>query len=82
MEPEQIIKLLRCVGAARGWKDSTVGTYAVNDGKFIGRLASGKTCTLNTVSDAVRWASENWPDGIEWPNEVPRPKVKALRRAT
>ena len=73
MRPEQIIAILRIVGTANGWRDTTVGTYAVNDGKFLRRLAEGKTCTLSTVNAALQWASDLWPRGQSWPQDIPRP---------
>lgn len=52
---------------------SRIGFLAANDGKFFGRLANGKTCTLRTSDRVLQWFSDHWPAGLEWPADVPRP---------
>ena len=55
------------VGLAR------VGFLAAGDGKFFGRLQSGKTCTIRLYRRVLQWFSDNWPAHLEWPPDVPRP---------
>jgi len=73
MHPQQIVNLLRTLGRGRGWKDSTIGTYAKNDSALVARLDGGGTCTLATASKIIQWASDHWPDGERWPVDIPRP---------
>ncbi len=56
-----------------GLRTSTVGAYAVNDGKFFHRLAGGGGCTLKTAERAVRYFSDHWPADLAWPRDIPRP---------
>lgn len=44
-----------------------------NDGKVLDNLADGKDITIGRFERAMRWFSDNWPDGAEWPADVPRP---------
>ena len=53
---------------------SRVGFLAASDGKFFTRLAAGGTCTIRTARGVVRWFSNHWPPGLEWPPDVPRPE--------
>ncbi len=52
---------------------STVGSYAVRDGKFFDRLKNGGGCTLRTADRVIAWFSDNWPSDLAWPSEVARP---------
>lgn len=47
--------------AATGMAESTLGRLAVNDGKFVGRLRSGRTVTLAVLERARSWMRANWP---------------------
>lgn len=53
---------------------STIGSYAVRDGKFFDRLQSGGGCTLKTAGRLLSWFSDNWPSDLEWPRSIPRPQ--------
>ena len=62
---------------------STVSTYAANDGKFFVRLSEGAGCTLRKAAMLLQWFSDNWPEDLEWPSDVPRPSpTKAERKAS
>lgn len=47
--------------AATGMAETTLGRRAVNDGKFIGRLRSGKTVTLSVLERARSWMRDHQP---------------------
>lgn len=42
-------------------KETTFGRLAVNDGKFVGRLRSGKQVTLKTVDRVYLFIGDNPP---------------------
>lgn len=52
---------------------STVGSYAVRDGKFFLRLKDGGGCTLRTAKRVIEWFDQNWPDDLAWPAGINRP---------
>ncbi|WP_425152873.1 hypothetical protein [Candidatus Palauibacter sp.] len=33
--------------------------------------------TVRTVHRVVQWLSDNWPEGLEWPADIPRPEPPA-----
>lgn len=59
---------------------STVSSYAANDGKFFQRLSQGAGCTLRTAERRIQWFSDNWPEDLEWPSDVPRPAPSDTER--
>lgn len=73
MNIEQIKTLRDAYCAHAGLKPSTVGAYAVNDGKFFQRIEGGGGCTVATAEKVGHWFSENWPVDLQWPRSIPRP---------
>jgi hypothetical protein len=73
MDTKTLVDLAEAYSAHTGLKLSTVSTYAATDGKFFGRLKTGAGCTLRKAATLVVWFSENWPEDLAWPAEVPRP---------
>lgn len=63
-------------GAARQLSESTIGRLSSSDGRFFTRIREGKTFTAKKYDEVVTWFHDNWPDGANWPDEVPRPEVK------
>lgn len=59
--------------AATGKTRIAVSKRVFNDGKVIDNLADGKDITVGRYERAMRWFSENWPEGAEWPSHVERP---------
>lgn len=51
-----------------------VSYLARGDGQFFKRLQDGKSCTLKTADTLVLWFSANWPDDLDWPRDIARPK--------
>ncbi len=70
---EQLISLAERLNRDTGLKLSTIGTYAVNDGKIFTRWGHGGSCTLPTSERFLQWFSDNWPDDLGWPSDIPRP---------
>ncbi len=73
MNTGMIIKQAEAYCAHTGRTLSTVGSYAVRDGKFFERLKGGGGCTLRTADRVVMWFSDNWPTDLEWPSDIRRP---------
>jgi len=63
--------------AATGKTRIAVSKRVFNDGKVLDNLVDGKDITIGRFERAMRWFSDNWPDGAEWPDEVPRPHAEA-----
>ena len=56
---------------------SGISTRVFGDGKTFSRIEAGGDLTTGNFERAMRWFSDNWPDGAEWPDEVPRPHAEA-----
>lgn len=60
--------------AAKGLEIVTVGRLAANDWRFFERLNDAeKTFTVRTYDRVMSYFSDNWPEGVDWPEAVPRP---------
>lgn len=47
---------------------------SLGDGRLLVRLkADVATLTLTRADLALAWFSENWPEGADWPADIPRP---------
>jgi hypothetical protein len=55
----------------RGIAESTFGRLAVDDGKFVGRLRTGKGVTVRILERARQYMAENPPDD-QPPADVPQ----------
>lgn len=60
-----------------GLAQSTVGMRAARDARFFDRLNDGKGFTVKTYDSVLAWFSDHWPEGAQWPSEVPRPERHA-----
>ena len=66
-----------CASARRS--RSRVSTIIFNDGKRLDRIADGADLTTTAWERAMQWLSDNWPEGLEWPAGVERPKVREVQ---
>ena len=73
MNETALIDLAQRFASARNISLWRVGFLAAGDGKFFDRLQAGRTCTLRVAHAVVRYMSDRWPDGTEWPAGIPRP---------
>lgn len=71
---DQVVALANAFADARGIGEARVSTLVFNDGKRISRVREGADIGVRSVERAVQWFSDNWPEGVDWPLEVPRPE--------
>jgi hypothetical protein len=74
---DELLSVARRYGEIEEVPLSTVSSRVLNDGKKLRALEEGADITVGRLEDALRWFSENWPDG-DWPSDVPRPSTEAL----
>lgn len=73
-----LVSAARGFGAARNIELTTVGRLAAGDWRFFTNLEDGSTTfRVRKYDEVMRWFSANWPDGAEWPADVPRPQPEA-----
>ncbi|CCJ07064.1 Uncharacterized protein BN69_1613 [Methylocystis sp. SC2] len=74
---KELVANLRAVfdafAAVSKLKASTTWARAVGDARFMDRLSSGSSFTIKTYDNAIKWFSDNWPDGAVWPADISRP---------
>lgn len=73
MNAESIMMLCEVYAAERKLTLSTVSTYAAAAGDFYARLKRGHDLTTRRAARVVQWFSDNWPEGVDWPGDIPRP---------
>ncbi len=59
--------------AAKKLSRARVSTIVFNSGMTLDRIAAGKNFTNKSYERALTYFSENWPNDIEWPENVVRP---------
>ena len=73
MFTNQLILLAEKIAAHRGVAESTIGLRFADDGKFIGRLRSGRGLTIGRAIKVTQRFSNHWPTDLPWPADIPRP---------
>ena len=73
MDSDNVFRVARIYAGKRGITMKTLGTYAAGHGHFFERLAVGRV-TIRRTEQVLQWFSDNWPDGLEWPADIPRPR--------
>ena len=74
---DHLLMTARAFSEARGLSLSRVSTLVFNEGKKLRAIERGSDLSTGRFEQSMRWFSENWPDGAEWPASVPRPLVNA-----
>ena len=69
----RLVALMGRFAKHSGLSVSTVSRHATGSGDTVARLQRGGTITIKRFDRAVRFLSDNWPDSLAWPADVPRP---------
>jgi hypothetical protein len=69
-----LLSLIDAFCAARRISEARASTLIFNGGARISQIRAGADIGIRRAEEAVRWLSENWPEGAEWPADVPRPE--------
>jgi hypothetical protein len=68
-----LLELARVYGEAEKIGPSTVSWRVFGDTKKLGAIQSGADIQVRRLEKALHWFSDHWPEGAEWPEDVPRP---------
>ena len=79
MITERFLALARAYIGSTGLALSTLGRLAGGHGSFFTRAAQGRV-TVRRVEEAIQWFSNNWPAGLPWPEDIPRPDPTSRSR--
>ena len=55
-----------------GIAEATLSSQLFSDGKRLKSLRAGADIGVRRMEKAIRWLDEHWPDGCDWPCDVPR----------
>ena len=79
---EQLIHVAQLYAEAVGTKGrdgqpslAGISTRIFGDGKTFSRIGAGGDVTTGSFERAMRWFSDNWPEGAVWPEHVERPSA-------
>jgi hypothetical protein len=75
---DAILALAHAYGSATGASTTTISSRVFNDGKKLAAIEAGSDLFSGRLNRAVQWFSDNWPDGAEWPADVPRPATNPV----
>lgn len=78
---DQLLLVADHYGRATQRSRARVSTLLFNDGKRLGRIAVGGDLGTRSFEAAMAWLSGRWPDGVDWPVEVPRPVAEVHEEA-
>lgn len=75
---EALLALTRSYAAATGTSTTTISSRVFDDGKKLAAIEAGGDIYSGRLIRAIQWFSDNWPDGAEWPADVPRPATNSV----
>lgn len=78
---DQLIAVADAYCAARRLSRSRVSTIVFSAGPALDRIAAGRDLNTGSWERAMRWFSENWPEGAVWPGHVERPAPSTTEAA-
>ncbi|MDP3407262.1 hypothetical protein [Bosea sp. (in: a-proteobacteria)] len=71
---DQMLTVAKAYCEALGVTLSVASRRAFDESKLLVDLDRGHSSpTLKRSDRALRWFSDNWPEGHAWPSDVPRP---------
>lgn len=68
-----IARLIEKLAEARGWELTYAARMASGSGDTLARIAGGIGLTIRRANAIIARCSELWPEGCDWPSDVPRP---------
>lgn len=74
---EQLLRLAQLYAEAEGITFTTVSWRVFGDTKKLDAVRTGSDLQTRRFEAAREWFSNNWPEGVPWPDGVVRPEVVA-----
>lgn len=66
---KQLELLLQTYIRHSGKTETYLSVVAAGDASFFARLRGGRSTTIRRLSVVVQWFSDNWLEGVSWPDE-------------
>jgi hypothetical protein len=58
-----------------------LSTILFGSGARFDQICAGSDVSTGTYERVMRWLSDNWPEGAEWPQDVERPASQTREAA-
>lgn len=71
---QHLAALIERFAKATNRADSTASRLATGSGDTLSRLRSNKRITTVRAAEAFQWLADHWPEGTNWPSDIPRPQ--------
>ncbi len=71
---DQLLCVCDAYCSARSISRARLSTVLLNGGGQLSRIAAGGDLRTSSFERAMRWLSDNWPEGADWPADVERPE--------
>ena len=68
-----LVALIHAFADARSLSVSYASRLLTGSGDTVDRVTAGASITARRAETILRRASQNWPDGCDWPADIPRP---------
>ncbi|WP_246725535.1 hypothetical protein [Beijerinckia sp. L45] len=63
---------------ATGLAEGTVSDRVLKGGNRLRDLRAGKgDIGIRRLEQAIKWFSNHWPEGVDWPDTIDRPPVES-----
>jgi hypothetical protein len=70
---QEIVEVADRYAEALGIGRKRVSFIVLNRGSRLDQIADGGDLNTGTFESAMQWFSDNWPDGLDWPEGILRP---------
>ncbi len=71
---QHLISLVEMLAAHQGVTHYAISMRALGKGDFFKKMIElGYDCRTRTAERLMRWFSDNWPNELDWPADIPRP---------
>lgn len=74
---DHIVRLANLYADATGSTPGGVSARVFDDSKKVAAIVGGADITIGRYNRAMKWFSENWPQDVTWPDDIPRPGDQA-----
>ncbi|PHR92515.1 MAG: hypothetical protein COA78_33360 [Blastopirellula sp.] len=73
MNKESLLALAEALAAHQGVTHWAISSRIFGKGNFFEKLKEGRDCYQSSVERAHKWFGVNWPDDLQWPENIMRP---------
>lgn len=73
---DQLLAVAAAYAEARRLSESRISTLVFGEGTRLRHIREGGDMGARRVARGMRWFSQHWPEGAEWPACAPRPSLE------